>query len=293
MANQSPFSLKYLPMTFSFLSIQEADLPSYLGSTLRGAIGKSLLHSDQKTYSYLYQNRAEDDSTQRDITNPYILIPPLHQSSYHPGECMNFEIYLFGDAITRGQALINALSTPDGIKLGAPRFQFKLVKVVYSEDRRVIWDKNILFEIAARGVDLLCAELSQVTRATIQTLTPLRIRHNGTLLETVDFPTLIRNITRRVEAITTRYGGWLDKAEAARLEALSAKVDTVNSTLYMTNLERYSNRLKQKMDFSGLMGQLVFEGDITPFVPLLNAARVLHIGRNTTFGMGRISLELA
>lgn len=45
------------------------------------------------------------------------------------------------------------------------------------------------------------------------------------------------------------------------------------------------------MDFSGLLGNVQFEGNITPFVPWLYAAQILHIGRNTTFGMGKIEVE--
>ena len=44
----------------------------------------------------------------------------------------------------------------------------------------------------------------------------------------------------------------------------------------------------EKMDFSGLLGEIEYEGNIDPFVPWLSAARILQIGRNTTFGMGKI-----
>lgn len=60
--------------------------------------------------------------------------------------------------------------------------------------------------------------------------------------------------------------------------------------MHLEHMERYSNRLQEKMDFSGLMGEIEFAGDITPFVPWLSAAEVLHIGRNTTFGMGQVEV---
>ena len=44
------------------------------------------------------------------------------------------------------------------------------------------------------------------------------------------------------------------------------------------------------MDFSGLLGTIEYEGRLTPFVPWLYAAQRLHIGRNTTFGMGKIEV---
>ena len=71
---------------------------------------------------------------------------------------------------------------------------------------------------------------------------------------------------------------------------LSAEVETVREKLHLVHMERYSNRSNGKMDFSGLMGEVEYQGDLTPFVPWLYAAQRLHVGRNTTFGMGRIEV---
>ena len=40
------------------------------------------------------------------------------------------------------------------------------------------------------------------------------------------------------------------------------------------------------------MGAMTFEGDLSPFIPWLNAAEVLHIGRNVTLGYGKIDVIL-
>jgi hypothetical protein len=53
---------------------------------------------------------------------------------------------------------------------------------------------------------------------------------------------------------------------------------------------QFSNKINEKMDFSGIMGILTFEGELTPYTPWLNAAQLLHIGRNTTFGCGKIEI---
>jgi len=45
------------------------------------------------------------------------------------------------------------------------------------------------------------------------------------------------------------------------------------------------------MLFGGLLGQLDLEGDLTPFVPLLRTAEILHVGKGATFGLWRIAVE--
>jgi hypothetical protein len=290
MAEQTAFFLKYLPMKISLISMETAVLPAYLGSTLRGVLGQAL-HHDTNAFNYLYNNRALSDN-QQDIINPYVIVPPsINEAAYHAGEELSFEIYLLGDAAQHSQSIINALRRIQEFGLGASRHPFVLIKVTHSLDQRIIWQNGIFYTVAAKSTILPYRGLSNVKQLTIRVRTPLRIRRDGALLEKVDFPTIIRNITRRVEALATRYGGWVDKEEIERIQMLSAEVSIIQDRLELKNMERYSARLGEKMDFSGLMGVVRFEGELTPFVPWLYGAQTLHIGRNTTFGMGRIKVE--
>lgn len=137
---------------------------------------------------------------------------------------------------------------------------------------------------------LSCHELQNVTGVVIKIRTPLRIRHGGRLVQKISFQTLIRNITNRIISITERYGGWTDRNEAEKVLALAAEVRTVREELRVERMERYSNRINGKMDFGGMTGEVEYEGELSPFVPWLYAAQTLHVGRNTTFGMGRIEV---
>ncbi len=290
MAEQTAFFLKYLPMRISLISMETAVLPAFLGSTLRGALGQAL-HHDTNAFNYLYNQRARNDN-QQDIVNPYVVVPSsIHKTAYHADEELSFEIYLLGDAAQYGQSIIKALRGIQELGLGASRHLFTLVKVMHSLDQRVIWQDDIFYEAAMQSTILPYRCLFGIKQLAIRTRTPLRIRRDGALLEKIDFPTIIRNITRRVESLATRYGGWVDKEEIERIQMLSKEVSLIQDCLELKNMERYSTRLGEKMDFSGLMGMVRFEGELTPFVPWLYGAQILHIGRNTTFGMGRIEVE--
>ncbi len=285
-----PFFLKYMPMKVKLTSLGRAKLPAFLGSTLRGVIGQAL-QEDSVAYNYIYNNRALNGNTQ-DVANPYVIIPPESEKDIYPeGEKLNFQILLLGEAVQYAQQLVNAIKGIGELGLGALRYPFKLEKITHGLDQRVIWEDGSFYEISVRSEVLPCYYLPEVRRLRIHMLTPLRIRRNGELLDKLDFPTIIRNITRRMEMITGRYGGWSDKTEAGRIRTLSQDVSTVKERLESVSMERYSNRLGKKMDFDGLMGDIWFEGEITPFIPWLFAAQILHIGRNTTFGMGRIQVE--
>ena len=44
------FDIEYLPLRISLRSMKRAELPPYLGSTLRGVIGQALYHTDKAFY---------------------------------------------------------------------------------------------------------------------------------------------------------------------------------------------------------------------------------------------------
>ena len=222
-----------------------------------------------------------------------MIVPPkacIPQTVIEQGVELKFEFRLFGRAVKYFLPVISALEQIDRFGLGARRYRFELKGIVHSQTQRMVWYRGQYYKEAATAAVLPNYELQNVTGAVIVLCTPLRIRHGGRLMQTLSFQTLIRYITKRIEAITERYGGWIDKEEAGRVLSLAENIQAVNEAFKVTQMERYSNRINRKMDFSGLSGRIEYKGELSPFVPWLYAAQSLHIGRNTTFGMGKIQV---
>ncbi|HBT97190.1 MAG TPA: hypothetical protein DEB25_05965 [Desulfobulbaceae bacterium] len=57
-------------------------------------------------------------------------------------------------------------------------------------------------------------------------------------------------------------------------------------------MRRYSNRQRQEVSLSGLVGNAVYEGDLGQFAPLLAYASQVNIGKQTLFGLGRMEIEI-
>lgn len=292
MKEQELFDITYLPLRISLIALSRAELPAYLGSTLRGVVGTTLYHIDRGAYQYLYENGKREQGKQ-DIVKPYILIPPAAcgtKKIVEKGELLEFELVLLGDAVKYASALIEALKKIEMFGMGAYRYKFCLSQVIHSREQRILWREGVSYLSEINPVKLPCYGLANVTGAVVKLCTPLRIRRGGQLLEHISFHTLIRNITNRMVRITERYGGRIDTDEIERIQSLAEEIEITREKLWVNHLERYSNRRKEKMDFSGLLGEIEYRGDMTPFVPWLFAAQTLHIGRNTTFGMGKIQI---
>ncbi len=288
------FEISYCPLRVSLNALERAELPPYLGSTLRGALGQALLQTDKEACAFLYRNSEKEDmDAGKVVAKPYMIIPPeiqRPQTVIEQGEKLNFELLLFGSAEESVSAVVSALEQLYKFGLGARRYRFDLSEIINSQTQRIIWRKGKYFKEAVTAAEIQGEELQNVTGVVIKICTPLRIRHGGRLVKKILFQTLIRNITNRIMELTERYGGWIDQEEADRLLVLAEKVSTVHEEIKVERMERYSNRTNGKMDFSGLIGTIEYEGDLTPFVPWMYAAQKLHIGRNTTFGMGKIQV---
>jgi len=281
------FSFVYQPLLIRLKCLEPANLPPFLGSALHGIVGWSLL-SNKKVYQYLFENRRQTGGF--DIANPYIIEPPLYHTVYQVGDELRFQLILLGDAVKYTEEVICAMAETRIFGLGSERKQFELFEILHGQNLYPMWRPG-MFEVNPEDVVKISNEKHyECTRCSIQLLTPLRIRRNGKLLEELDFPTIIRNITRRLMELTARYGGVIQLDDIERSLAFANQVQMTSSNLYLKEMQRYSSRKNGKVDFSGILGVMTFEGDLSPFTPLLNAAQVLHLGRNITFGCGKIEV---
>ncbi|WP_242457571.1 CRISPR system precrRNA processing endoribonuclease RAMP protein Cas6 [Insulibacter thermoxylanivorax] len=224
--------------------------------------------------------------------NPYILEVPRSRRVYQQGDVLDFRILLIGDALRYVGDVVGALTQDAWFELGAQRKKFRMMDIIQADQLEPIWRLGTLHMDGAIPERLTAWQQEEAMRCSIHFLTPLRIRRGGVLIRELDFPTIIRNITRRVEALAERYGGYVNPDAAATVNELSGDVKQTSSGLFWYDLKRYSNRRNTKMDLSGLLGAMTFEGDLTIFAPWLHAARVLHIGRNVTFGCGQVEVGL-
>lgn len=291
-ANQEKhFTLTYLPLLIRLRCCEPVVLPPFLGSTLHGMLGWALL-SHRELYRYLFENRSLGGKSQ-DIVNPYFIDPPVYHERYARGDELCFGLSLIGKAARCGREVAAALGEVRFFELGAARKKFELVEVLQAGRFQTIWKNGRMTSMENLPVETVPGDMQTMcSHCSVHLQTPLRIRRKGELVTEVEFPRIIRSITRRIAELTERYGGYVNQEEIEMLIEKAQEVKLCSSGLYVNRLERYSSRHKEKMDWSGLMGALTFEGEMDAFTPWLNAARVLHIGRNVTLGYGKVDVAV-
>jgi hypothetical protein len=82
--------------------------------------------------------------------------------------------------------------------------------------------------------------------------------------------------------------GGTDRRFYQTAEAVTVK----ENRLYWGLRKRRSHSQGQDVFLNGLKGGISFEGELQPFVPLIKAAEIVHLGKGTSAGNGRIRLDL-
>ncbi len=319
--------IKFNRYTLVLQVINTIQLPSYKGSTFRGAFGVAFkrivcalrrqecsdcLLSNKCVYSYIFESKPEEKvhifGKVATIPRPYIIEPPDETKSvYEPGEEIKFNLILIGNANEYLPYFIYTFNELGKAGIGKHRGKFTLKEVLVSP-QKVIFSKDTgrLSTITPMVIDLSRSvqdALNQTYKNSLSTssltlrfLTPTRIKYNRTLTKDLEFHILTRQLLRRLFLLwyfhTSRDGLNLDdiKGYHRNLINLASDIKIIKNNLIWHDWERYSHRQKVKMKLGGFLGEISYRGNIQPFIPFLKAGEYLHIGKGTTFGLGKYQI---
>ncbi|MDI6783582.1 MAG: CRISPR system precrRNA processing endoribonuclease RAMP protein Cas6 [bacterium] len=126
-------------------------------------------------------------------------------------------------------------------------------------------------------------------QVTIYFLTPTRLKYETQLATDLEFHIFFRNLLRRISSLLyfhceTDLGKELDFKQ---LIEQAKQIQTIQKDLRWYDWERYSARQETKMNFGGLIGQATFTGNLAPFLPYLKLGEYIHVGKGTSFGLGK------
>ncbi len=291
-----------------------ASLARFKGSALRGAFGYALrkvccaqrlqncgqcLLAGTCAYSYIFETHKDPAALAKMSSrpHPYVLHPQNDgKNEFQTGDQFTFDLLLFGDkAVGMLPYIVYALlqmgesGLGRGNKSGAGRFTLKAVH----HGTEQIYDSNHKEFNHTGDIPFLQVhpESSPCSTLIIKLLSPLRMKHNQKFVKNLDFQTLIRGALRRVSSLEDAYGEGYPDFDYKGLITRAAEIRSELGQTQWQETVRYSNRQNQKMNFGGIMGSAIYKGNIGEFMPILRYCAATHLGKQTAFGLGKISLE--
>jgi len=304
---------------YQFHSILEdkALLPPFKGSTFRGVFGVALkrvvcalkrqkcpecLLRTRCVYSIVFedeaQSAAQDDSKSKPSPpHPFVIEPPLTaETRFQPGSPFDFGLILLGDVNEQLPYFVYAFEQMGTIGVGrrvnGKRASFKLVSItsggdeIYREETKRL-QTGSAEQLRLEPRDRRAAHPSDTT---LILETPLRVKFNNQYQQELPFHVLVRAALRRVSTLNARFGDGEPELDYRGLVERAQKVQALDSHLSWCDWERYSNRQERSMLMGGITGRVTYRGDLGEYLPLLQYCEKVHLGKATTFGLGKIRL---
>ena len=271
-------------------------------------------------YSYVFETPPPSDTKimrkYKAAPHPFIIEPPTEKKrGYKPGDKITFGLTLIGKAVDYLPYFIYAFDELGKIGIGKGRGKYEL-KTVKCENNHVIPAKagiqtiyesetKTLKPFEASALNLESETLSpqatrpggnpeshDTTQITLNFLTPTRILYDNHLTLDLEFHILVRNLLRRLSLLYYFHcGGDTSTWDFKEIIKKAEEIKTVKKDLRWYDWERYSARQDARMKMGGFMGEITFEGDIDPFMHLIKAGEILHVGKGTSFGLGKYEVK--
>lgn len=129
-------------------------------------------------------------------------------------------------------------------------------------------------------------------RLTLTLETPLRLKFENRLTSQLPFHVLVRTMMRRVSSLLACYGDSRLSIDYQKMVKLAEEVQIVDNQLKWFDWRRYSTRHEKFMLMGGMVGNVTYEGKLSPFMNLIDLCSHVHIGKQTAFGLGKFKAEL-
>jgi len=318
--------LYFFKYRFRLITRKSFSLPAYPGSTIRGALGwairktscpeglweedcKNCNHLETCVYPFLFKtlSKPEHRGFMRKYENPpppFIISIPTHTKTvYKKDDPLSFELTLFGEANKFLPIFLLAVQRMAEDGLGSERGNLEVLALdalyedgsfmeIYTPERNKLTNANNKY-----AFDTFLSFSFPCDLVILRFLTPLRLHFADQQEETssenrkriVDFPPPFSLLITRILERTVLIARYYCEAESENdpdfsdLVRQTEAVKILRSQLELVSFHRET--------LKGLLGSIAYSGELTPFLPLLKAGEHIHIGKATSFGLGKYILD--
>lgn len=309
--------MKHAKYKFACSFDGDATLPSYKGSTIRGVFGHALkkvvcalkktdctqcLLADRCLYTTVFEisARAPAEKGRKRIAqppHPYVIEPPADlKTRYKKGDRLDFSLLLFGAACDHLPYFIYAFDSIRGIgkRINGKAATFSL-DAVYADGTQIYSKASSKIDKSAKISELTLQSFDESAPTEpcdieLELVTPLRLKYKNGLTAELPFDVLIRAALRRISSLYNYHGGGEPRLDYRGLVARARNVSVKETHIGWYDWRRYSNRQEQAMMMGGMVGKIIYENVPGEYVPILKFCQQVHLGKATTFGLGKIKV---
>lgn len=298
----------FLPLDLILRPTTSLKLPPYKGSTFRGAFGATFrrvvcvvrgkgchdcLLRERCAYSYVFETPVPSDASRMRkypyAPHPFVLVPPLEdRAEYGPGDVLKVSLTLIGRGIDYLPYFVYTFQEMGRTGIGKGRGKFQLWQATGPLGETIYRDGTLRLPRPLLWDDVHGGECSE--EVTLRFLTPLRVKYRERLCSEIEFHILMRALLRRISLLSFFHCGRELELDFKEIIEKARGVQMTRTTLRWHDWLRYSHRQRAKLRMGGLMGEITFKGDLETFWPFLKLGQWVHVGKGTSFGLGKYEI---
>jgi len=296
--------LYFVKTEFSLKCLGKIYLSKFKGSTIRGGFGYSfkkiscinkLKKCDECqflkdcVYMRIFEPKIFMEENIKEIPRPFVFeYPPDTKNIYDENEFLKFNFIIFGNAIDYFPYFFLSFVNLGNEGLGSTREKFIIEKInqIYPCKKEMFDNTQIDIRLPEkRKIELLVR--NDLNKLKIKFITPLKLKYEGKLISHPEFHIFIRAILRRIFLLLKYWCGFEEKIDFKEIIEKAKEVKISECKLRWFDYERYSTRQREKIKHGGIIGEIEYRGKVGDFLPLIEIGSHIHIGKNTSFGLGK------
>ena len=305
--------LRYLTLSFRYFIDRNVEITWFLGPEVRGSIGRQLKESQgcyadhdkdcqrcssQHRRNCIYHLCFEHGGNRRKAF--MLKLDPAfrgHRPRFERGDTFRFDLVLAGPLLSQASSLLETLSKT-GLRIGNYGFSPKLSDYGWLDEKQSFISasrESALFPPSGYTFKFQQKQ-KPVNRITLHFLTPAEItlKHGRVIREPHDlnFRLLLVRILQRLQGLND--GAPVSTLKIGDIWKDDAFLDMAGKVVHLSSQAHWQKiHLRQagKRRCGGLSGSITYQGELTPFIPFLEAAKLFGLGKAVTLGLGHISFK--
>ena len=301
--------LEWCSYTLDFSARHDGDLPAFPGSAIRGAFGHALKRlacvmrnrpcdgcplEFNCLYTTIFETRCdpatEGGNAVRNIRPPHPFVLKVDfaaQRRFQKGDMLQVGIVLYGTAVNTYPFVLRAMEEAGERGFGRNRLSFRLENISQVGLRHDDWASGKAYPVPGIQDPPQASGFS----CHWNIMTPLRLRSGG---KPVDHRRLTPGdlampVLRRLMLLVQHYGNPDQLRIHPDMSRRTSLLRFTRCDLKWKRLQRYSSRQSATHSVSGLMGAISLDYSAVPeWGQILAWAPVIHVGKATSMGLGRV-----
>lgn len=214
-----------------------------------------------------------------------------------PGQSFHFDLHVFSldpDVLAYFVLTFATLAREGlGPRRGKAELQFVRRLPLGTLPEQIVYcgsTQTITSSVEPASIDL-DAIPSSPNKIVVEFVSPTELKHEHKITNRPEFPILFGRIRDRISTLRALYGPGPLEIDFRESGARAAEVRMTRCEVRRQEATRSSARTGQTHSIGGFVGLVEYEGKLAEFVPYLEAARWVGVGRQVVWGKGEISLS--